>query len=156
MKILIENRQNKFSVNRRRIRRSTTTVLHALACPDKEISLTFIDDAAIHLLNKQYLGKDKPTNVLSFSLQEGEFGSLNPDMLGDIVISVETAKRDAVTGGLTLDEEIDFLIIHGILHLIGYNHEGATRGQTAKMRAKEKELFHLLCSAELSNPVYGS
>lgn len=146
MKILIENRQNKFAVNRRRIRSSTTIVMRALACSDKEISLTFVDDATIHLLNKQYLGKDRPTNVLSFSLQEGEFGSLNPGMLGDIVISVETAEKDAAAGGLTLDEEIDFLIIHGLLHLIGYNHEGATRAQTRKMMAKEKELFRLVCS----------
>jgi len=152
MKILIENQQNKFAVNRRRIRRNMTIMMRALACDDKEISLTLVDDKTIHLLNKQYLGRDKATNVLSFSLQEGEFGSLNPAMLGDIVISVETAKNDAAAGGLTLDEEIDFLTIHGLLHLLGYNHEGANRAQTDKMRSKEKELFRFFSNTELSDP----
>ena len=65
-------------------------------------------------------------------------------MLGDIVISVQTAARDALEGDLTLEEEIIFLLIHGFLHLTGYNHENTSRANASRMRKKEKELFRLL------------
>ncbi|MFZ1036419.1 MAG: rRNA maturation RNase YbeY, partial [Smithella sp.] len=89
-----------------------------------------------------YLGRDKATNVLSFSLREGEYGDINPQILGDIIISAQTAQRDALHGKLTIGQEIDFLIIHGILHLLGYNHENTTKKETNRMREKEKELFN--------------
>ena len=69
---------------------------------------------------------------------------MNPTVLGDIIISAQTALADAEKGRLTLDEELAFLIIHGLLHLLGYNHEGTTRQEAVKMRKKEKELFDLL------------
>lgn len=121
------------------------TVARRLECEDTEISLVFTDDAGIKKLNQTYLGKNKPTNVLSFSLRENDYGDINPQMLGDIVISVETAKKDAARGGLTFAQEIDFLLIHGLLHLLGYNHENTTTTATRKMRQKEKELFGLVC-----------
>lgn len=142
MKLQIENRQTKIKLERRKIRGTVLRILNILNCADKEISISFVDDEDIKQLNKQYLGKDKPTNVLSFSLQEGEYGNINPQMLGDIVISTQTALRDAVRGKLTVEQEIDFLMIHGILHLLGYNHENTTKEETKKMRRKEKELFN--------------
>jgi probable rRNA maturation factor len=120
-------------------------ILKILECGDKEISINFVDDEKIKQLNKQYLGKDKATNVLSFSLQENEYGNINPQVLGDIVISVETAQKDAVYGNLTVDQEIDFLIIHGLLHLLGYDHENTTKKETSNMRKKERELFYIAC-----------
>jgi probable rRNA maturation factor len=108
----------------------------------KKSVISFVDDEYIKQLNKQYLGKDKATNVLSFSLQEGEYGDINPQILGDIIVSVETAQRDALYGKLNIAQEIDFLIIHGILHLLGYNHENTTKKEATKMRQKEKELFN--------------
>jgi probable rRNA maturation factor len=122
MKLQIENSQNKIKIDKRKIRNTVLKVLKTLDCPDKEISLSFVDDEYIKQLNKQYLGKDQATNVLSFSLQEGEYGDINPQILGDIIVSVETAQRDALYGKLNIAQEIDFLIIHGILHLLGYNH----------------------------------
>lgn len=113
-------------------------------CADKEISISIVDDATIRVLNKEYLNRDKPTNVISFSLQEGEYGDINSDVLGDIVISADAAVRDALKGGLTFEEEIIFLLIHGFLHLIGYNHENTSRANAAKMKKKEEELFHIL------------
>jgi probable rRNA maturation factor len=115
-------------------------------CADKELSISFVDDNTIQQLNKNYLKRDNSTNVLSFSLQEGKFGNINPNILGDIIISAETAQRDAAIGDLSLSEEIYFLIIHGLLHLLGYNHENTTKAQTTKMRVKEKELFKILNS----------
>jgi probable rRNA maturation factor len=147
MKLQIENSQNKIKIDKRKVRGTVLRILKILDCADKEISISFVDDENIQQLNKQYLGRDKATNVLSFSLQEGEFNDINPQILGDIIISVETAKRDALYGKLTFTQEIDFLIIHGILHLLGYNHENTTKKESNKMRQKEKELFNTIhCS----------
>jgi probable rRNA maturation factor len=145
MNLQILNNQNKIKINRRQIRAAILKILKILECADKEISINFVDDTKIKQLNKQYLGKNKATNVLSFSLREDEYGNINPQVLGDIVISVETAQKDAVYGNLTVDQEIDFLIIHGLLHLLGYNHENTTKKETSKMRKKERELFNIAC-----------
>lgn len=144
MKIQIDNNQNKIKINKRIIRGTVSKLLKSLDCADKEISLKFVDDEQIKKLNKKYLGKDKPTNVLSFPIREGEYSEVNPNIMGDIVISTETAKRDALRGNLTVNQEIDFLIIHGILHLLGYNHENTTRKNANKMRQKEIYLFKIL------------
>jgi len=145
MNLQIQNNQNKIKINRRKIRAAILKILKILECADKEISINFVDDTKIKQLNKQYLGKDKATNVLSFSLRENEYGNINPQVLGDIIISVETAQKDAVYGNLTVEQEIDFLIIHGLLHLLGYDHENTTKKETSKMRKKEKELFNIAC-----------
>lgn len=144
MKIQIENKQKIIKIDLRKIRSTVLKLLKIMDCTDKELCISFVDDLSIKQLNNQYLQKDKPTNVLSFSLQEGKFSSINPNILGDIVISVETAQRDALRGDLSLSHEIDFLLIHGLLHLLGYNHENTTRYRTRKMRLKEKELFMIL------------
>ena len=114
-----------------------------LALPDAELSLSFVDDAEIQELNRRHLRRDKPTNVLSFSMREGEFPGLHPDLLGDVVISVETAKRQSARFGLNEDEMILFLIIHGILHLIGYDHERGGK-EAREMTIKQKGLLHSL------------
>ncbi|MEQ8160817.1 MAG: rRNA maturation RNase YbeY [Smithellaceae bacterium] len=144
MKIQIGNDQKLIQIDRRKIRSVITKLCKHLDCTGKEISLTFVSDARIQELNREYRDKNKPTDVLSFSLQEGEFSEINPDILGDIVISVETAKKNAQKNGLSLEQEINFLIIHGLLHLLGYNHENTTKGEAGKMRRKEKELLNVL------------
>ena len=93
-----------------------------------EISLVLTDDDTIHDLNKQYRDKDRPTDVLSFELDDDI-------MLGDIIISIDTAKRQAVDNDILLDREVAFLFIHGILHLMGYDHELGPE--------EEKEMFEL-------------
>jgi len=148
MKIQIENQRKQTKINKRKIRAAVTKLLKLLDCGDKEISITFVSDADIQIINKKYLSKDNPTNVISFSLQEGEFGGINPEMLGDIVISVDTASSDAEKGHLTFDEEILFLIIHGLLHLLGYNHVNTSKANALKMKRKENELFHLLTESD--------
>ncbi len=91
--------------------------------PDAEISIVCVDDLEIRDMNSSYRGKDKSTNVLSFPMQEGESSGINPNLLGDLVISLETADREASESGVTLDERVSQLLIHGILHLIGLDHE---------------------------------
>ena len=142
MKIQIENRQSKFKIERRKLRGTVSRILKFLDYTDKEISIVFTDDESIKILNQQYLGKNKTTNVISFSLREGEYGDINPQILGDVVISLDTAQKDALKNNLSFEEEIDFLLIHGILHLLGYNHENTSRDETIKMKQKEKELFN--------------
>jgi probable rRNA maturation factor len=144
MTLQIKNNQKIVKIDKRKIRLNLKTIMGHLDCPDKDISVSFVDDDQIRLLNKSYLGKDSPTNVLSFSMRENDYGDINPNVLGDIVISAQTAKKDARKGGLTVAQEIDFLLIHGLLHLLGFNHEKTTKDKANKMKQKEKELFYLL------------
>lgn len=144
MKIQIENRQSRFKIEKKKIRSTVTGILKLMDCADKEVSIVLTDDEHIQALNKTYLGRDKTTNVISFSLQEGEYGNINPQLLGDVVISLDTAQKDALKGSFTLEQEIDFLLIHGILHLLGYNHENTSNAEARKMKEKEKEIFDTL------------
>ena len=98
----------------------------------------------MRILNRDYLHKDRPTNVISFSMQEGEFASINPDMLGDIVISADTAAREAAEGGISFGERLVFLLLHGILHLTGYDHERSGEQEARRMEAKEQEILRRL------------
>ena len=120
------------------------TILNALACPDSELAITIVGDGRIRMLNRQYLGKDRPTNVISFALNEGECSGLNPDVLGDVVISAATASREATEGEIPFFERLSFLLLHGILHLVGYDHERSGPDEAARMEEKEQELFALL------------
>jgi probable rRNA maturation factor len=151
MAIRIINRQKKIKLDTKRVRRSALKLLKELDCRDREVNILFTDDAGIREFNLNYLGKDKPTNVISFAMSEGEpciTGSCEHEVLGDIVISVETAERDGKKTGLALEHEIDFLMIHGILHLLGFDHVGS-RAKAEKMATKEKELFFHLNGFEI-------
>jgi len=150
MKLQIENSQNKIKIDKRRIRSTVLRIMRILDCADKEISLSFVDDEKIKELNKEYLGKDKPTNVISFSLREGEYSDINPQIMGDIIISIETAQRDALWGNLTVSQEIDFLIIHGILHLLGYNHRKYDQEKKQTKCGKKKMIYSKFFMAAMS------
>lgn len=152
MQTLIENRQKKAKLDRRRIRRTVREVLKHLGRRNQEISLLFVDNTSITEINRHYLKRDYPTNVISFSLREGDFGHINPQLLGDIVISTEQALEDARKGNLDFDDEIDFLVIHGLLHLLGYDHEGPDEREAAKMMEKEKEIFSMLKGFRIDLP----
>ena len=140
MKIWIRNQQKRIPLDPRRIRRAGQRILAELALPDSELSILLINDAQIRELNRRYLHRDKPTNVLAFPMRKGEYGTLHPNLLGDLVISVETAHRQSSRFGLNPMEMIILLMIHGILHLIGHEHEGTRKG-AREMALKQKELF---------------
>jgi probable rRNA maturation factor len=106
-----------------------------------ELSLALVTNQEIHKLNRQYRGKNKPTDVLSFRLTD----TLQPSLLGDVVISIETAARQAQRRGHSLQEELQTLLIHGILHLLGYDHE-VSRREALRMRCKEREVKAMLAS----------
>lgn len=115
-----------------------------MGCPEAELSILIVDDAQIRDINRDYLQRDKATNVISFAMQEGEGAGIQPSLLGDVVISAQTAARDAEEAGLPFVGELYFLLLHGILHLLGYDHERGTEEQAAVMEAKEQEIFALL------------
>ena len=96
-----------------------------------------MDDAAIRDLNRTYRGVDAPTDVLAFPMREGRFGLLSPELLGDVVISAETAARQAPAGGLR--GELALLLVHGILHLVGYDHH--TSAARRRMWRKQEALL---------------
>ena len=110
-----------------------------------ELSVLLVDDRTIAELNTQYLNRRRPTNVLSFPMREGPFSEDQPEMLGDVVISVETASREAGDAGIAVWERLDYLLIHGILHLFGYDHEG-DESEARIMEEKTEELMALLRS----------
>jgi probable rRNA maturation factor len=146
--IQIIDRQKKSRVDKRRFRGVLREILQRLDLSGREMTVILLDDDGIRELNAHYLDRDRPTNVISFSMREGEHSGINPHILGDIAISVETAERDARRGGLTLEQELDFLAVHGVLHLLGYDHEKSRKGAKA-MRAKEREVFGALHGLEL-------
>lgn len=112
----------------------------SIGLPDAELSVLFVGDQAMRTLNRRYRGKDRTTDVLSFSLREGGFPSIQPDMLGDIVISVPVAARQARQEGHSISREIDRLLIHGLVHLLGYDHERGHR-EAQRMIRKERILL---------------
>lgn len=117
------------------LKKIARVVLKKLELPkDCELSISFIDDTKMRELNLSYRSIDRTTDVLSFPQSEG------PDftLLGDIIISLETARRHSKSYGITLHEELKKLIIHGILHLLGHDHK--KKKETLIMREKEKEL----------------
>lgn len=124
-----------------------------MGCPDEtELSISIVGDRTIRRLNRDYLAKDRPTNVISFSLQEGECSGVAPHALGDVVISADTAAREAAEGGMTTFERLCFLLLHGVLHLCGYDHERSGATEAARMEQKERELFSLLAAEGMLGP----
>jgi len=120
-------------------------LLKAENCPDgTEVSILLTDDEEIGSLNKNYRGIDEPTDVLSFSQTEDGGNDCFTEMteeilLGDVVISIDTATRQAGEQDRALDDEIDMLLAHGILHLLGYDHEDTEDAE--KMFARQQEIL---------------
>lgn len=113
-------------------------LLQAVERGDASLSVAVVDDAAIRALNREYRGKDKATDVLSFPLSEGPAPGDGDELLGDVVISVETARRQAADYDAPLQRELNRLLVHGVLHLLGYDHVRA--GERRVMEREERRL----------------
>jgi len=122
------------------LRADADWLLRRLDLEGSELSLVVCDDAFIRPLNRDYRGKDAPTDVLSFAMQEGEAVREDDPVLGDLVISAETAARQAEEQGHGLDAELRVLLVHGLLHLLGYDHE-VDEDEAEQMRAAEATLL---------------
>jgi len=125
------------------IRKSARIILKSLGLEKSELSVLVTDDVEMRELNRQYRGKDKPTDVLSFPQQEENCEDFVGATLGDVVISGDTASKQAGEKGHSLHKEFDVLLTHGILHLIGYDHEKGIK-EARRMSAKEKEILLVL------------
>ena len=111
--------------------------------PEAELSILIVDDQQIAQLNRQYLNRKGPTNVIAFGMRQGQFSDITPNLLGDIVISADTAQREAQSAGISMQNRFDQLLIHGTLHLLGYDHEN-TVDEARKMEEKTNELLQIL------------
>lgn len=109
--------------------------------------MLLVDDAAMAALNRTYRGVAGPTDVLAFPMTEGRFGGLSPDLLGDVVISAETARRQARRTGRDLRAELALLLVHGLLHLVGYDH-----GRPADRRRMRREQRLILAACGMQAP----
>ncbi len=103
-----------------------------------EVSILLVTDKEIQELNHKYRSYDSATDVLAFSMKEGDYGNINPNLLGDVVISVETCQRQAVERDDIFENEFAFLLIHGILHLAGYDH--IKKKEASIMEEKTREI----------------
>jgi probable rRNA maturation factor len=106
-----------------------------------------VDDPQIAELNQQYLNREGPTNVISFAMREGEFSDLSPHLLGDVVISTDTAAQEAQIAAMSMEQRFTELLVHGILHLMGFDHETSEKDARI-MEDKTRELIELISNDE--------
>lgn len=143
MEILIRNAQRKIPLDRNMLKKNTGIVLESLGQKNAELSILFTNDAKIRGLNYNYRDKDQPTDVLSFPQDEDAVDEDGRRILGDVVISVQTADRQARDHELTLEQELMLLTIHGVLHLLGHDHERSAK-EAAFMKRTTKKVFQEL------------
>ena len=141
MAVSLRNEHPEIKIDFHDIEVRIEVIMDHLDCLDQEISVLFMEDIGIRQLNKEFRNVDKATDVLSFP-QNSDEGPVIPGeiILGDIAISLDKAKLQAKEHGLAFKEEIILLLIHGILHLLGYDHE-ISEQEEIKMRKKTRELF---------------
>ena len=155
MIVTLENNQEKVSIPEA-LEEDLTKAMNVVAelealSPQTEVDITLVDDAAIHELNRTYRGIDRPTDVLSFALDEGEEEPEVDDdeiehLLGDVIISAPTAVRQGEEYGHGLEREMTYLAVHGMLHLLGYDH--MEEKDKLIMRKREEEVLRRLDLAE--------
>ena len=155
MIVTLENNQEKVSIHEA-LEADLTKAMNVVAelealSPQTEVDITLVDDAAIHELNRTYRGIDRPTDVLSFALDEGEEEPEVDDdeiehLLGDVIISAPTAVRQGEEYGHGLEREMTYLAVHGMLHLLGYDH--MEEKDKLIMRKREEEVLRRLDLAE--------
>lgn len=155
MIVTLENNQEKVSIPEA-LEADLTKAMNVVAelealSPQTEVDITLVDDAAIHELNSTYRGIDRPTDVLSFALDEGEEEPEVDDdeiehLLGDVIISAPTAVRQGEEYGHGLEREMTYLAVHGMLHLLGYDH--MEEKDKLIMRKREEEVLRRLDLAE--------
>jgi probable rRNA maturation factor len=134
------------------VRTRAQRMLAKLELEATELSVTLVDDDAIHELNATYRGKDKPTDVLAFAMREGQATPGEPgagEVLGDVVISLDTATRQATTHRRDALAEVTMLLAHGLLHLVGYDHE--TDDEEREMKAMTRVLVRAATTEKLRN-----
>jgi probable rRNA maturation factor len=130
--ITVLNGQSRYKINRGRLKILLEKLARRYGLKDAEVSLSFVGRGRIRTLNRRYLKKDKPTDVLSFPL--GEKAADGKHYLGDIVIAPEMAWRQGRKEGFSLERELERLAVHGFLHLLGYDHAAGIEDEEARVQ----------------------
>lgn len=143
MSVSVIRRRRRPGVSAARLVATARGLLSALDEAESDLTVSLVDDAEVRRLNRDYRGKDRPTDVLAFAMREGVRVAGDEPMLGDVVISLDTAARQARRHGLSVEEEVRTLLIHGVLHLLGYDHERSPAA-ARKMKAMERQLRSVL------------
>ena len=130
------------------LEKTAQLILNASDCPEAEISIVIVDDGQMAGLNQTYRGRSGPTNVLAFAMRDGEFAEISPELLGDVIISADTAKKEAERDMISLGLRMAQLLVHGILHLLGYDHE-RSEDEAEQMEARSRTL---LAAVEAADP----
>lgn len=141
--IQVSVNQDQIEIDPVRLERAAKVILNALGCTDAELSVVIVDDEEMTGLNRQYRDIDSTTDVLAFSMQEGEFGDITPELLGDVVISAPTAEVMSRERGIARETVLDLLLVHGILHLVGHDHALGAR-EAREMDLKTLDIMQLL------------
>lgn len=149
--VVVRCRKAGRSVDPRTIQRRCKRLLEHLDHPDASLSILLCDDAFIHTLNLEYRQMDHPTDVLSFSMAEGPALEGDSKLLGDIIISTETAARQAPLLGHTITQEVTSLVIHGLLHLLGYDHQTAREEKEMQTEAQRLSAIVIKTSHHSNN-----
>ncbi|WP_427339552.1 rRNA maturation RNase YbeY [Caloranaerobacter sp. DY30410] len=146
MELLIDDRQNKVIIEEDVKDAVKNVILECLKLEglsnNYEVSVSFVDNEEIRKLNREYRGKDSPTDVLSFPMKDEEIDQDYTPILGDIVISAEKALQQSIEFGHSFKREVAYLTAHSMFHLMGYDHE--TEEEKLVMRQKEKEVMKRL------------
>jgi rRNA maturation RNase YbeY len=127
------------TIDRKRLKKTVEALLIEAGFPDRDLSILFLDDRKIARLNKKCFERDWPTNVISFSY----LGGFDYETLGDIAISVEKAEAEAAGAGVPFYERLIALVIHGLVHIMGYDHELGPR-EARRMHYREKKLIRTI------------
>jgi len=140
--VVVASRGRRAPALAARLGRGARRLLRALQLDEAELSLLLVSDGEMRKLNRDWRGRDRPTDVLAFAQREGPGGA--PDgLLGDVVISVDTARRQAAERGHPLAIEGERLLVHGLLHLLGYDHERSP-AEARRMQRRERSLVRCL------------
>lgn len=142
MKVRLIDLQKKISLNKTKLKGMTRKILKYQGRNDVELSIVLADDSKMRLLNRKFRKIDRSTDVLAFSMGEGEDSEINPALLGDVVVSLEAAERCAKRLNIAKEKEIERYLTHGILHLLGYDHQ--RKRERKAMREREEEILEIL------------
>lgn len=140
MQISIQNRQKKYRMNRKKVLQWVREILLMQKYQHGEVGLIFVNDRQIQTYNRDYRHKDRPTDVLAFPMLEGIGGELHLQFLGDVMISLEMVEKEADLYGRSRPRQLLILLIHGLLHLIGYDHERSPR-EAKRMSRRERYIL---------------
>ena len=144
MEVAVAARGRRATALAPRVHRHARRLLAALRLPAAELSIALVSDRRMRALTRDWRGRDRATDVLAFAQREGP-GGAPVDLLGDVVISVDTAGRQAVEHRHPLGMEVDRLLVHGLLHLLGYDHERSA-AEARRMQRRERVLRRVIAA----------